>query len=327
RAAAAAPESPAAVQQVGSRTVNVGWLPGVMAINYLKVEPFSIDPSLNKETTIFRDTLGNIRTVNIKADDGTGPTTRTTQIDWDTLDQTLPHKFVNPAQQVQTLYYHAGLGRLAIIDDINRLRTVAKFDRFGRRRIVDAPSSAHVSVDYALAQGDLFEITTTTASGKVSRRFLNKWGFAVRTEFSRLNGDLAVVQKTFTRSNRLATETIPHYEPPPSGSQPQPLRWGPAYVRFTYDNLGRHRRREVFDGHAPLLTPAPVHAETWTYDGLVQRHTDAREIVSTIKMDSAARLVSIATVEPPATHAGLELPRIHQVVTRYEYGPFDVLGA
>src|SRR5262249_21867179 len=129
------------------------------------------------------------------------------------------------------------------------------------------------------------------------------------------------------RSNRLATETIPHYEPPPSGSQPQPLRWGPAYVRFTYDNLGRHRRREVFDGHAPLLNPAPVHSAPWAYDGLVQRHTDAREIVSTIKMDSAARLVSIATVEPPATHAGLELPRIHQVVTRYEYGPFDVLGA
>ena len=326
-ASAADPATRAAPQQVASRAISLGWSPGTMAINYVKVEPFLTDPSLKKETTIVRDACGNITTVNTQADDGTGPTTRATQIAWDTLDQTLPHKVINPAQQVQTLYYHAGLSLLAVVDDVNGLRTVTKFDQFGRRRTIDAPSSADLSVDYGLAQGDLLEVTTTAASGNVSRRFLNKWGFAARIELSQFNGALAVVEKTFTRSNRLATETVPHYDPAPSRLGPDPMRLAAAYVRFTYDNLGRVRRREVFDRVSPFRDPAPVHTEAWSYDGLIQRHTNARGIDSTIKLDSAARLVRTATLEPPATRAGLELPRTHQVISRYEYGPFDVLDA
>ena len=279
-ASPANPATPAVPEQVVSRTIALGWRPDTMAIDKITVEPYnSTDTSLYSVTDFIRDDpagnktiTGNITKINVTADDGRGQTTRTFKIDWDILDRTLPYRITNPLQQVETLFYHAGLGRLAVLNDVNGLRTVVKFDRFGRRRVIDRPSAADTSIDYALS-GSLLTITRTQASGEIARQSINKWGRTVFTEESRLNGIMAVVENTFTRRNQLATTTFPHYE-----SSQDLFAFDTAYLDFAYDNLGRIRKRRIFDSNRLSVQPTTPETETWTYDGLVQHYVNARGI-------------------------------------------------
>src|SRR5262249_43829077 len=91
------------------------------------------------------------------------------------------------------------------------------------------------------------------------------------------------------------------------------------------DNLGRIRKRSTFDSGRfippttrPVQTTAP-ETETWTYDGLVKHYVNARGIESTSEIDAESRVVRTVTLPPAAGP--------HQVVSRYEYGPFGVLQA
>ena len=324
-ASASGPATPATAAQVSARGFALLWQPGTMAISEVKVETSSsADISIAGVTDFKRNSTGNLRQVDIAAHDGSAQTTRSTLIDWDTLDETFPHKVTNPLQQSKTFYYQAGLGRLAVRDDANGLRTVLTFDRFGRLRAVDNPSAAATSIDYALSNGRL-EITQTQTSGGIARSFVDKWGQKVRTETSRLDGKMAISERSFTRTNQLATQTFPYYQVGLLGVQLEL----PAHVAYAYDNLGRIRSKSVFDSRRINQAAVAAEVETWTYQGLTQHRTDARGIESTSEVDARSRVIRTATLAPaPASSPGLPLHlRRHQVVGRYEYGPFDLLAA
>jgi RHS repeat-associated protein len=328
------PATPAVAEQATWRNFNVRWVPGTMTIDHIDVEPNSNDNSLKSTIDLPRDPRGNVKRIDTTADSGIGQTTRTFGFTWDTLDQTLPYQLTNPARQTETLFYHAGLGRLAVIDDVNGLRSTVKFDWFGRTRSIEPASSAGISFDYELTgnnllMGNLLEITSTLASGGVDKQFIDKWGRVEYTEESRLNGAaMAIVENKYTRLNQLATTTFPHFE----SSQENPLPV-PAYVAFSYDKLGRIRTRSIFDGHPVGQPAAPPESESWTYNGLVSHYTNARGVESLVETDAASRVIREATLAPPPVIHGplTALPRIgrieHQVVSRYEYGPFNSLYA
>jgi RHS repeat-associated protein len=350
------PSRPAVPEKVVTRTTQFTWQPGTTAVATIEVEPGSPpDPTLHNVTTFIRDPTGNPTEIKTQADSGNAQTIRAVQIGWDTLDQTFPHQVTNPAihcrrepgtginhqschdlnARTETLYYHAGLGKLAVRTDVNGLTTVVEYDRFGRTRLIDVPSSADTSIDYAASPDSLLTITSTRASGESSRQFVNRWGRTVRAESSRLNGDMAVVESTYNRLNQLAKQTFPYYEDKNVDSAPgTPLSiiQPPASVEFTYDHLGRIRQRSIVAGRTIHGHASTADTEAWSYDGLVERHTNARAIQSTVESDAASRIVRTATLEPlPTPEAqgflGVHRPLQHEVETRYEYGPFDVLDA
>ena len=223
--------------------------------------------SLHSVTDVHRDTRGNTRTITTTADDGTGLKTRSNSMVWDSLDETFPYQLTNAAQQVKTVYYHAGLGVLAAVNDANGLSTVLRFDGFGRPRMIDMPSSADVSIDYAPSPNDVMAMTTSKAGGTTSKAYFNKWGRPVRTEITRLGGKTAVAENTYSRLNRLLAYTSPDY----AAFQVLPPR-----VEMTYDNAGRIRQRSVY-GRGLIGfrgQSAPDESETWTYDGMTQRHAE-----------------------------------------------------
>jgi RHS repeat-associated protein len=330
------PARPAVAAQSVTRTTAFGWAPGTAAIKKVTIEPGNTtDPALYSVIDVTRDSTGNVRSVVTSANDGDATTHRTLQIDWDTLDQTLPWQIRNPLNQLETVYYQAGLGKPAVVDDVNGLRTVMKFDRFGRTRLIDVPSSADVTVDYGLSLDNLLSVTTTRASGETSKELVNAWSQTVRIEESRLDAKIAVVANTFTRLGQLATTTVPHYESQVTLSSPDApthLIVPPAYVSNSYDRSGRVRKRTVADGFIdPRHSGLPGETETWTYDGLVDHHVDSRAIEKTTERDGASRVIRTATLDTPATpKPGVGFPghlHRHEVVSRYEYGPFNVLDA
>jgi RHS repeat-associated protein len=319
------PPRPAAAEQIVTRTTTYGWQPGTAALNKITTEPGS-STSLSLETDVVRDATGNIRSITMTD----GQTERSTTIDWDTLDQTLPYLITNALQQRQTLYYHAALGAVAVMDDINGLRTVTRFDRFGRARTFDVPSQADTTIDYGLSPEGLLSVSTARTGHSVHSEYMNKWGRIVRTEECRFQNEIAVSEYTYTRLNQLATQTVPHYAAQGIATSADPgrhLMSPPASIAMRYDPLGRLRIRTVDEGFGPRnSSPDTV---SWSYDGLTQHYVNAQQIESTTQFDAASRLVRAATSEPrPVLRPGEHVPlHPHVVVSRYEYGPFDVLDA
>src|SRR5581483_5753145 len=148
-------------------------------------------PTLHSIARVIRDATGNVKEDIVQADQGDGVTSRSLQIAWDSLDQTFPARITHPAvqcrrieshgakppschdlaAQVEDIYFHAGLGELAARIDANGLLTTVQFDRFGRMRLIDNPSSDDISIDYALSPDGLMTVTSTRGSGGVSREF------------------------------------------------------------------------------------------------------------------------------------------------------------
>ncbi len=314
-ASAREPARPGTPKQVTVRTIDVRWKSGTTAIDRITIEPDrKADASLYSVTEFLHDPTGNIHDIQITANSGMGQTTHTAQIDWDPLDQTLEYRRTNALQQTETFYYHAGIGRLVAHDDTNGLRTTRILDLFGRSRGAFSPSLAGSEISYSTSPGGLLVVTSTASSGELDRRYINRYGLTVREETSRLHGNMSIVTRTFTRLNELETQTLPHYEDEQTES-----------VEFSYDNLRRITERSI--GHA---SPAPAlgaslqardvsrDSEFWTYDGLTTQHTNARGVRSITSFDAAGRLVRNATIEPET---------IREIVTRTEYGPFDVVDA
>jgi RHS repeat-associated protein len=331
-ASATEPARPATPMQIVTRTTDLGWKPGTATIERVTLAPdHATDPSLYQVMTLEHDPTGNVKLIHITANSGyaavlaadphppsrTGTTTRTTRLDWDTLDQTLIRRRENPLQQAENFFHYAGLGKLFSVDDVNGLRTIMRRDRFGRARELDLPSSAGSRIDFELAPGARLLVTTTHATGEVERSFQDRWGNIVREESSRLHGRLAITTRTFNRLNQLRTQTLPVYDddetPSESGS-------------FEYDNLGRLVERSI-GRKDPTPTPGvPLvrsrdisrDSESWEYDGLVTKHRNARGVRSTTTVDGAGRIVRSATIEPQTGR---------EVVTRLEYAPFNTLQA
>jgi RHS repeat-associated protein len=348
------PARPDVPEQIVARTTLYSWQPGTTAISRMEVEPSDHpDPTLHNITNFLRDPTGNTKEVRTQANDGNGQTMRSLQIAWDTLDQTFPRQITHPGihclpqavvvkphichdvvQQAENYFYHAGLGLLAAHADPNGLWTTMQFDRFGRMHKIDVPSSADISLDYAILPTGLMTIISTRGSGETSREFVNMWGRTVRSESSRLNDDMAIVESSYDRLNQLTKRTFPHYEQPDTPVAPgKPMRFSPpvTYMEFTYDHLGRIRSRSIVAGTVLPGHAAQPETETWSYEGLVERHTNARGIQSTVESDAAGRIVRSAALAPPL-HLAARVPAVpslqqRQAVIRHEYGPFGVLDA
>lgn len=304
------PARPAVPAQTITRVTDLAWEPGTTSIKRITVAPdHAADPSLYRVTELERDPRGNVNTIKITADSGTGTTTRRIGILWDTLDQTLMRRRDNPLQHPETFVYYAGLGALFSSEDANGLKTTIRRDRFGRPRKIQPASSAGSEISYELAPGPRLLVTSTRASGEVGRRYQDRWGQVVRVEQSRLRGNAAIVIRTFDRLGRLSAETLPYYENDPTVES----------TVFSYDNLGRLVETSI-GRKAPAYTTRDVSrdVETWAFDGLVTEHTNAGMVGSKTTLDGAGRVVRSATIEPQAGR---------EVVTRLEYGPFDVLDA
>jgi RHS repeat-associated protein len=326
------PATPAEPQQVITRAFDIGWQPHTLAINHIKAQPASADSSLLRDTSITFDPTGNIATVTTTAESGQGVTSRVDTINWDNLDKTFPYQATNAAQQTQIAYYHAGIGQQAATIDLNGLATVTTFDGFGRIKSMHAPSSAVLNFDYSETSVGL-EVIARGSDGGVQERRVNKWGQTVHTEETRLDGAMAAVDTTYTRTHALLTQTLPHYGGIQNGNLPILIDYIPAQVSFVYDNLGRLRSRRISDGHRPLQAAASEQ-ETWTYSRLSQQHTDMRAIQSSVDFDSLTRMVRVTTAAPPPVlHAALAkdhhllAPPAERVTSRYEYAPFSQLQA
>lgn len=309
------PARPAVTAQSVTRVTDLRWRPGTATIDKVTQAPDrAADPSLYRVTEFEHDATGNVNTIRVTADSGKGTTTRTTRVEWDTLDQTLIRRLENPLQHAASFVYYAGLGALLSSDDPNGLRSTIRRDRFGRVREIDPASSAGERISYELAPGGRLLVTSTRTSGEVERSYGNRWGQIVREERSRLRGKTAIVVRTFDRLGRLATETLPHYDDE-----------NPEQAVFGYDNLGR-----LIESSIGSPRPAPIVGQplttrdvtrdvtTWTFDGLITEQTDSRGIRSRATSDGSGRIVRTATIEPQTGR---------EVVTRLEYGPFNVLDA
>ena len=326
------PPRPAVPEQTVTRTLAIEWLPNTNSIARVTTEPDSAltDPTLNNVVEFFRDALGNVRQIDATVRDANGPDpTRTLRIDWDTLDETTPYRVMDAAQHLTTTYYHAGLGLAAVWDDVNSLRTTVKFDSVGHPRAIDVPSDADITIDYALSDNGWLRLTNTSATGKISNQFVNKWGMLTRTEESRLNGLMARVDRTYTRLNQVATATVPYYpESLSAGTNLGPSKIVPAHTSFTYDSLGRVRQRTFHDGGLLGSDDALGETESWWYASQFQNHRSARGVISTVETDALSRVVGTSTIAPrPMEHRNTPPGPHEEVTVRFEYAPFNLLSA
>jgi RHS repeat-associated protein len=310
------PARPAVTARTVTRVTDLRWKPRTAAIERITDAPDRAeDPSLFRVTEFEYDPTGNVHAIRVIADAGSGTTERTMKIEWDTLDQTLIRRRENALKHAETFVYYAGLGELFSSDDANGLRTTTRRDRFGRPREINPASSAGSRISYELAPGGRLLVTTTLASGEVTLSYGDRWGQVVREERSRLRGNLAIVARTFNRLGQLATETLPHYDDEI-----------PEQTAFGYDNLGRLIETSIGrSAPAPVVgQPLPASRDvtrdvaTWTFDGLVTEHTNSRGVRSRTTSDGSGRIVRNATIEPQTGR---------EIVTRLEYGPFDILDA
>ncbi|MEW6431742.1 MAG: RHS repeat-associated core domain-containing protein [Myxococcota bacterium] len=288
-----------------SRTMDYEYVSGTSLLwreTRMKAVPSSTsDFELRKEYT--RDVANNV----FRTDwtDTANAVTRRVETDFDpaermfpVVDRVFPQLTAPPLASQR--WYERSLALLAKRDDLNAQATVWKYDSFGRLREVEDARAPKRRVTYSLVDGFLEArdaltfVTGAVTSEQVSTTRFDAFGRAIRVSSTGWRGKTVVRTASYDRLGRLTHESLPFFE----GKTPE-------YVVHTFDKLGRE---------TSVQNTASGDTQAVAFEGLVQRLTDARGMLTTLTHDAKGRLTDSATLDGS-----------RQLITHYDYGPFDTL--
>jgi RHS repeat-associated protein len=240
--------------------------------------------------------------------------TRQITIDYDSSEHAFPSVFTDSLNHVKRIAYHPGFGIIAIDEDENGLQSIYQYDGLGRKMLEQLPTGGETSYSYVSGQGDLYP---PVGSDTLVRVLISQDDVAhqnpgpVRVVESNFTGK-PTVQRTWARpdgkavyesfsydfDDRLSAYYVPSFS----------LAGGTALSR-SYDSLDRVTQENRPDG------------SVWSYgrNGLQTTIYDATDPpMGTTTVDSMGRIV--------AYHEQyFRAPLLHQITTRYSYGPFNTL--
>jgi len=255
-----------------------------------KSRPESDGSDYYLETAFERDIYGLVTAVKQV---GSGQT-RTEKLAYDDTDHTFPKSVTDAAGHISWFVFHPGLGVLAVARDANGLDTFYQYDGFAQLRFVDTPDSADITFHYDLDADGHPRITEKPSGGATTFISYDRLSREIGHQWESFGGSFVGTETTYDGLGRVLSTSRPH------------LPSVPANVRsFTYDNLDR-----------PLLMTQPDGtSQNFEYQGLKTLHWDEKGNPSFMVQDELGRIASSVNVDPKG----------RELLTRYEYGPFDVL--
>jgi RHS repeat-associated protein len=233
-----------------------------------------------------------------------GFTVRSIDITYDDDERCWPVSIVNAAGHLTQMAIHAGIGVLAIYQDVNGHSSQYQYDHFGRIKRQSAPGGEDVAVNYFLQLSlpagvpgvDVSQCEGVAfASGpQLVNVFDTRERVVATRSLTRSDGKVVLRSIRFDAMGRLAGLSRPYF-------QTDTPRWS----TFTYDVLSRVRS----------ITYANGAHERFEYNGRLITWTNPRNRSTTCTFDDRDRLTQ--QVETSAASAS--------VSTIYEYGPFSTL--
>jgi RHS repeat-associated protein len=239
------------------------------------------------ETTLERDKQGQITSLRYTSSDQT----REEHFVYDSEDIFL-NSYMNPLGHVTEFIYHQGMGLLAATRDPNGLDSKYQYDGFGRVRLMDVPDNSDTSFGYNLNTSSQMVVTSQQGGHSPSEETFDRLGREIENRSKAFDGRWISVETVYDPFGRKASISIPHFV-----GDPAILR------RFEYDPLGRLRF---------VYQPEGEYQET-VYEGLTTTHWDEKRNQSYIIVDELGRVTSSVKVDT------------HEIITNYEYGPFNQL--
>ncbi|MCC6338170.1 MAG: hypothetical protein IT380_29780, partial [Myxococcales bacterium] len=256
-----------------------------------------------------RDVANNVDRVDLT--DTTHGVTRRAEADFDPAERMFPiaerafPTLGGPALATQR-WFEVSRGLLAKSDDENAQAGVRKYDTFGRLREVEDARAPKRMLAYATNGEGFLEVSDTL-------EFVTDAGGLLMYEWNHTTSQLDAFERpirvtsdgwrqkkvertaSYDRLGRLTHESLPFF-----------ATEIPEYLVRTYDKLGRVTM---------LRNTGSGDTETVVYEGLVQRYTDARGMLTKLTRDVKGRLVRSANFENGT----------REVPTTYEYTAFDSL--
>lgn len=265
---------------------------------------FTLEPGgaagLSKKTTIVRNRDG-LSVATIDTDLTTG-ISRENDISWDPVEGMFPRTISNSLGQVEVIEYLPALGVVARLRRTDGFTTRWTYDRFGREIAMLPDDGASVFTGYTLSSFGGLEVsvhakagnTITTAHDGLARE---------RTRTSR-NFDGTKLIREDTAYDVFFLESVALH------TKPYEMGASPIFQRFQYDEAGRLARKAIDGGPATLVT----------YSGLRTTTIDPVGDIRYLEKDELDRPVLSAGALVDDESGGS-----HEIVTRYGYGPFDLL--
>lgn len=270
------------------------------------LDPTTLKSSdVNLVTDYMRDGYGLVETV---LQSGSA-TVHIESVTYDTLDHTFPLKRTNSAGHEETSYYHSGLGVVATVDNHYGVRTAHLYDGFGRLRKVDLPSEADVSISYTSGYGPgnvagqamVRDVSQSATPWRDPREVWvsDRLGRPSRLRHTAFSGGLSSSDLEYDAFGRLARRSLPYLSSATAATT--------GFVTYTYDNLGRPKS----------VTSPGSPPKRFEYDRLTTRAIDEAGYVRTVERDVLGRVARTIDVKPGGA----------QMVTQFEYGPFNLVEA
>jgi RHS repeat-associated protein len=234
---------------------------------------------------------------------------RHTTITYDPIDGVYPFTYQNSLGHVTRLFTDPALGVVGAVDDPDGVRTIRRYDGFGRMRRESLPGGGGIRVTYARGtepgsddEDERFTlvVTSTRDGGGELRLIRNRLSQEIRRETKNLDGSFSFVATTWNELGLPDTAT----RPTRVGLQPE------AATRFAYDRLGRLINVERPDETAPgrLVTSQAI------YDGREATYIDEVGDTTRVFEDELGRPTRTARVTADG-----------DIVTEFTYGLFDQL--
>ena len=276
-------------------------------------DPIGPDTSdLNEGAQYVRDSYGLVTSVQ-RWGGGSGEAS----IAYDSIDHTFPRTLTNDAGHVTELFFHAGLGEVATEVDPNGLRTIYRYDGYGRIRAIDYPDAADVSIRYTSGysgrdqpgQAIIKEVAQSDQpwrSNPIERIVYDSLGRPARYEKTAFGGGTAIIDTFYDRLGRVSIVSVPYMSNLQSASYPPPM----GYTAYRFDQLGRATQTTRPSGLGPT---GP--SRSTEYEGLITRNWDEAGNLHYTVTDGLGRLARSVDVEPGG----------REIVTKYSYGPFNTL--
>ena len=237
-------------------------------------------------------------------------------IDYDSYEHAFPSIFTDSLGHTKRFAYHPGFGIIAISEDESGLQSVNKYDGFGRTMLQQLPTGEETDYSYVSSpQGDLYP---PVGSDTLVRVLISQQDVAhrnpgpvtvvesnftgkptVRRTWARPDGKAVYESFSYDWDDRLSAYYVPSF-----------TLAGPTALVRAYDSLDRVTQENRPDG------------SVWNYgyNGLQTTvYDDTDPPMGTITVDSLGRITK-------HHEEYFRAPILHQITTRYSYGPFNTLS-